>query len=202
MTNYAKGIELSYNRWGVSYMDFYHSEDNSKLRQIVNWVVDIVVVIALAWFLVYAYGTQIAIAGHSMLPLLASDDVVLMDRLAYDFGNPDRFDVVVFQREDQKMNVKRVIGLPGETVQIKNDEIFIDGEKLKDPSGSGRISLAGLAEKPVKLGEDEYFLLGDNRDSSEDSRFANIGNVSRDQIQGKVWFRMLPFIKMELIRSK
>ncbi len=100
-------------------MDFYHSEDNNKLRQIVNWVVDIVVVIALAWFLVYAYGTQIVIAGHSMLPLLASDDVVLMDRLAYDFGNPDRFDVVVFQREDQKMNVKRVIGLPGETVQIK-----------------------------------------------------------------------------------
>ena len=183
-------------------MDFYHSEDNNKLRHVVNWIVDIVVVIAFAWFLVYAYGTQIVIAGHSMLPLLASDDVVLMDRLAYDFGNPDRFDVVVFQREDQKMNVKRVIGLPGETVQIKNDEIYIDGEKLKEPAGPGRISLAGLAEKPVKLGDDEYFLLGDNRDSSEDSRFANIGNVSRGQIQGKVWFRILPFVKMELIRSK
>jgi signal peptidase I len=165
-------------------------------------VVDIVVVIALAWFLVYAYGTQIVIAGHSMLPLLASEDVVLMDRLAYDFGNPDRFDVVVFQREDQKMNVKRIIGLPGETVQIKNGEIFIDGEMLKEPSGSGRISLAGLAEAPITLGEDEYFLLGDNRDSSEDSRFANIGNVNIDQIQGKVWLRMLPVAKIELIRSK
>ena len=183
-------------------MDFYHSEDNNKLRHVVNWIVDIVVVIAFAWFLVYAYGTQIVIAGHSMLPLLASEDVVLMDRLAYDFGYPDRFDVVVFQREDQKMNIKRIIGLPGETVQIKNEEIYIDGEKLKEPTGTGRISLAGLAEKPVKLGDDEYFLLGDNRDSSEDSRFANIGNVSRDQIQGKVWFRMLPFVKMELIRSK
>ena len=183
-------------------MDFYHSEDNNKLRHVVNWIVDIVVVIAFAWFLVYAFGTQIVIAGHSMAPLLTSEDVVLMDRLAYDFGHPGRVDVVVFQREDQKMKVKRVIGLPGETVQIKNDEIYIDGEKLKEPAGLSRVSLAGLAEKPVKLGEDEYFLLGDNRDSSEDSRFSNIGNVSGSQIQGKVWFRILPFVKMEIIRSK
>ncbi|WP_367565631.1 signal peptidase I [Lacrimispora sp.] len=183
-------------------MDFYHSEDNNKFRHLVNWIVDIIVVIAFAWFLVYAYGTQIVIAGHSMSPLLESEDVVLMDRISYDFGRPIRFDVVVFQREDQKMNVKRVIGLPGETVQIKNDEIYIDGEKLKEPEGLGRVSLSGLAEKPVKLGEDEYFLLGDNRDSSEDSRFSNIGNVSGRQIQGKVWFRMRPFSRMELIRSK
>ena len=187
---------------GVFGMEFYHSDDNNKLRHAINWIVDIVVVIAFAWFLVYSLGTQIVIAGHSMYPLLSSDDVVLMDRLAYDFGHPGRFDVVVFQREDRKMNVKRVIGLPGETVQIKNEEIYIDGEKLKQPAGLGRVSLAGLAEKPVKLGEEEYFLLGDNRDSSEDSRFANIGNVSSSQIQGKVWFRMLPLVKMELIRSK
>lgn len=183
-------------------MEFYYSEDNNKLRQVVNWIVDIVVVIVFALFLVYAYGEQISVAGRSMTPLLESGDVVLMDRLAYDFGHPDRFDVVVFQREDQKMNVKRVIGLPGETVQIKNDEIYIDGGKLKKPAGLGRVSLAGLAEKPVKLGEDEYFLLGDNRDSSEDSRFSNIGNVSGSQIQGKVWLRMLPLAKLELIRLK
>ncbi|WP_124066514.1 signal peptidase I [Clostridium sp. E02] len=183
-------------------MDFYHSEDNNKLRHVVNWIVDIVVVIAFAWFLVYAYGTQIVVSGHSMLPLLASDDVVLMNRLSYDFGHPDRFDVVVFQRDDQKMNVKRVIGLPGETLQIKNDDIYMNGVKLQQPAGLGRVSLAGLAEKPVKLGEDEYFLLGDNRDSSEDSRFSNIGNVSGSQIKGKVWFRMLPVGKIELIRSK
>lgn len=183
-------------------MEFYHSEDNNKLRQVVNWVVDIVVVIAFAWFLVYAYGAQIEISGHSMVPLFASGDVVLMDRLTYDFDRPNRFDVVVFQRDDQKRNVKRVIGLPGETVIIKNNDVYINGEKLKEPAGLSRISLAGLAEKPVKLGEDEYFLLGDNRDSSEDSRFSNIGNVSSSRILGKVWFRMLPFKKMELIYSK
>lgn len=181
-------------------MEFYHSEENNKLRHVVNWVVDVVVVIALAWFLVYAFGTRIPITGHSMTPLLEPQDVVLMDRLAYDFGSPDRFDVVVYKREDQKMNVKRVIGLPGETVQIKNSAVYIDGERLSEPEGLGRISLGGLAENPIKLGEEEYFLLGDNRDSSEDSRFSNIGNVSKEQIQGRVWFRLLPFKNIELIR--
>lgn len=168
----------------------------------VNWIVDIIVVIAFAWFIVYAYGTQIPIAGHSMTPLFNSEDVVLMDRLAYAFGSPDRFDVVVFEREDQKMNVKRVIGLPGETVQIKGGQIYIDEKLLEQPEGLGNISLAGIAENPVKLGEDEYFLLGDNRDSSEDSRFANVGNVSGKQIHGKVWIRISPLSSLELIRSK
>ncbi len=183
-------------------MEFYNVEDNNKLRHAVNWVVDIVVVIAFAWFIVYSYGTQITLAGHSMTPLLNSEDVVLMDRLAYDFGKPGRFDVVVFEREDQKMNVKRIIGLPGEVIQIKGSDIYINEEKLDEPKGLGRISLAGLAENPIKLGEDEYFLLGDNRDSSEDSRFDNIGNVSGSKIKGKVWIRILPFVNMELIQLK
>lgn len=183
-------------------MEFYHSEENNKLRQAVNWVVDIIVVIAFAIFLIYACGEQISVSGRSMMPLLEPGDIVLMDRLAYDFGHPDRFDVVVFEREDQKMNVKRVIGLPGETIEIKSNGIYIDGEKLKEPEGLGRVSLAGLAEKPVKLGVGEYFLLGDNRDSSEDSRFSNIGNVSDGQIQGKVWLRLFPLKRLELIDLK
>lgn len=163
---------------------------------------DIIVVIAFAWFIVYAYGTRIPIAGHSMTPLLKSEDVVLMDRLSYAFGKPDRFDVVVFEREDQKMNVKRVIGLPGETVQIKDGQIYIDDELLTQPEGATSISLAGIAENPVMLGEDEYFLLGDNRDSSEDSRFANVGNVSRKQIRGRVWIKISPLADLALIQSK
>ena len=67
-------------------------------------------------------------------------------------------------------------------------------ELLPAEDGLEQVSLAGMADTPIRLGEDEYFLLGDNRDSSEDSRFANIGNVKRGQIQGKVWFRILPLI--------
>ena len=183
-------------------VEFYRSEENNKLRHVVNWVVDIVVVIAFAWFLVYVYGTRIPVAGHSMTPLLESGDVVLMDRLSYAFGKPDRFDVVVYERGDQKLNVKRVIGLPGETVQITGGEIYIDGKLLKQGEGMSGISLAGIAENPIKLGEDQYFLLGDNRDSSEDSRFANVGNVSEDQIQGRVWLRVSPVARLGLINRE
>ena len=87
------------------------------------------------------------------------------------------------------------------TVQIKGGMVFIDGELLPAEDGLEQVSLAGMADTPIRLGEDEYFLLGDNRDSSEDSRFANIGNVKRGQIQGKVWFRILPLLKLDLIHS-
>lgn len=182
-------------------MEFYQNEETNLLRRIVNWIVDVIVVIAFAWFTVYAFGTQIMVAGHSMLPLLQSEDVVLMNRLSYDFSRPRRFDVVVFEREDSKANVKRVIGLPGEVVQIKSGYIYINDEMLETEDDLDQVSLAGLAEKPVHLGEHEYFLLGDNRDSSEDSRFSNIGNVREDQILGKVWLRIYPLIDIALISS-
>ena len=112
---------------------------------------------------------------------------------------PRHFDIVVFKREDGRKNVKRVIGLPGETVQIKNGLVYIDGSPLKAPEGLDLVSLAGRAESPILLSEDEYFLLGDNRDSSEDSRFSNVGNVKENQILGRVWLRFLPLLKLDFI---
>lgn len=180
-------------------MEFYQIEETNPLRRVMRWIVDIVVMVSLAWFVVYGFGTQIRIAGQSMAPQLCSDNVVLMDRLCYDLGHPARFDVVVFEREDHKSNVKRVIGLPGEVVQIIDGFIYIDGEKLEAENNLSRVVLAGIAENPVTLGEDEYFLLGDNRDGSEDSRFANIGNVKRNQIQGRIWLRLIPLIDIKLV---
>ena len=177
-------------------LDFYINEDTALLRRIARWAVDVVVTIALAWFLVYGFCGQVRISGNSMQPLLEASDVVLVNRLAYDLGKPKRYDVVVFGSEDRKNNVKRVIGLPGETVQIIGGLVYIDGAPLEDESGLGQVSLAGRAGSPITLGEDEYFLLGDNRDSSEDSRFANVGNVKADHIQGKVWLRILPILKL------
>lgn len=183
-------------------MEFYQTEHTNLLRRVVNWIVDIIVVLSLAWFTIYSFGTQIDIAGQSMAPILTSDDVVLVNRLAYKFSRPDRMDIVVFERDDKKANVKRVIGLPGEEVQIIRGIIYIDGRPLEAEGSLNEVSLAGLAEEPVKLGADEYFLLGDNRNSSEDSRFVNIGNVKREQIIGKVWLKLLPLIDIRLIRSK
>lgn len=183
-------------------MDFYINEDTILFRKVVRWVVNIVVVMALAWFLVYEFAIQIPVSGNSMQPILDANDVVLVNRLAYDIGAPERFDIVVFEREDKKKNVKRVIGLPGETIQIKDGLLYIDGAPLKAENGLEKVSLAGRAGKPVTLSEDEYFLLGDNRDSSEDSRFSNIGNIKKEQILGKVWFRVLPILKFNFIPSR
>ncbi len=182
-------------------MEFYHDNESNMIRNISKWVVDIAVALAFAWFCLYAFGMEVLVAGQSMAPLLNSDDIVLVNRLAYDFGRPERLDVVVFERGDKKTNVKRVIGLPGEVVEIKDGCVYINGKILEAGNDLEKVMLAGLAEAPVELGEDEYFLLGDNRDRSEDSRFANIGNVKEDQIIGKVWMRIFPLLNISLIRS-
>ncbi|MBQ9421829.1 MAG: signal peptidase I [Lachnospiraceae bacterium] len=180
-------------------MDLFTYEDNSILRSVIRGIVYVVVLISLAWFLVYAFMGQTIINGQSMSPLLNAEDVCLVDRLKYDLGRPDRFDIVLFERADsEKLNVKRVIGLPGDNVQIVNGLIYINGERLEDER-IGSISLAGIAENVVELGKDEYFVLGDNADSSEDSRFANIGNVQRKSIKGKLWLKIRPVSEVGLL---
>ena len=179
-------------------MDFYQSDESNLVRRVSGWVVDIAVALAFAWFFLNFFGSQIVVGGPSMQPLLNSGDVVLINRMAYDFGKPNRMDVVVYEREDQKTNVKRVIGLPGDTVHIQNGTVYINGEAFEE---AGMVSLAGLAETPITLDEKEYFLLGDNRESSEDSRFVNVGNIREEQIIGKVSVRIAPLSGFGLIRS-
>ncbi len=192
-------------------MEFYREDGTNRVRGIVCWITDIIVVVAMACYTVYAFGNLVVVSGNSMSPLLNSEDIVLMNQLKLDLGKPERFDVVVFEREDQKRNIKRIICLPGETVQIQDGQVLINGQVLEEKGitmevdgemvkAQKKIALAGLAENPVVLGADEYFLLGDNRDSSEDSRFANVGNVKESQIIGKVWFRIHPTLNMGIIR--
>lgn len=166
------------------------------LRSIIYWITDIVVVITLAVFVVLFFCQRITVTGHSMEPTLEAGNVVLVDQVKYHFVSPERFDIVVFEKEDSsssKVYMKRVIGLPGETVQIIQETVYIDGEPLEATPGLTQVTLSGLAENPVTLGENEYFVLGDNRESSEDSRFANIGNVKQSEIMGVVWMRISPF---------
>ena len=160
----------------------------SPLHSMVYWIADVAAVLVLAVFVVLFFCDRVTVTGQSMEPTLAASDVVLV--------NPARFDMVVFEKENNsavKKYVKRVIGLPGETVQIIDEVIYIDGKPLDGETGLEHVTLAGLASTPVVLGGDEYFVLGDNRDSSEDSRFSNIGNVKREEIHGRVWLRVAPF---------
>ncbi|MCI9568827.1 MAG: signal peptidase I [Lachnospiraceae bacterium] len=175
------------------FVEFYQVSDQSRLSLTVSWIVDLVVMIALAVYVVYLFGSRVEVVGGSMKPVLNSGDVVLMNRLAYTLGSPERFDIAVFERESSGLNLKRIIGLPGETVQIIGSQIYINGELLEADEAITTVTIAGLAEYPIELGEDEYFLLGDNRDSSEDSRFASIGNIKRSQLVGKAWLLFKPF---------
>lgn len=159
-------------------------------------LISIVVVFLCTRFLI----RPVRVDGDSMYPTLHNNAIGFSNILTYRMQGLKRFDVaIIYVPEKKEHLVKRVIGLPGETVQIKNGQIYIDDKPLEADKGLGQVSLAGLAENPVVLEEDEYFLLGDNRDSSEDSRFVKIGNVKRRQIRGKVWLRLIPFIDFKLV---
>ena len=185
-------------------LDLYTYEDNSILRTVVHWIVDIACVVSFAWFIVFGYLNQTIINGHSMSPTLEAEDMCLVNRLAYDVGDPKRYDIVVFEREDTKQtNVKRVIGLPGETVQIIDGYVYINGELLEsDIYGAEPMESGQLADQPITLGADEYFVLGDNRNHSSDSRDPSVGVLKRSDLLGRAWVRIYPFDKAGFIRHE
>lgn len=142
---------------------------------------------AVCWVLFFE---KARVYGHSMEPVLKDGQTVLVDKLAYRLGEPERFDVIVFRdrREEGRYYMKRIAGLPGETVQIADGRVTIDGVLLEEPSEREEIRDARRASEPVVLGQAEYFVLGDNRNGSSDSRDSDIGNVSAEQIIGRVVF--------------
>ena len=131
--------------------------------------------------------------GNSMAPFLNEGDCVLVNRVSYLIGKPKRFDVVVFRyRNSERTYIKRIVGLPGETIQIVNGVVMVNGENLEEPTERDLILESGRAVNPVLLGNNEYFLLGDNRNNSSDSRNTDIGNVKKSELIGRVCLRF-PF---------
>lgn len=179
----------------------FDSEDTSAkrkkiIKEIIIWIVEIIAVILLAYFLVKYAVEKTTVVGESMELTLQEEDKIIINKLAYRFSKPKRFDVIVFKqsgKEHSYYNIKRIIGLPGETVQIKDGVVYINDEPITEKSAVDVIKNPGLAVEPITLEDKEYFVLGDNRNLSEDSRFANIGNVVFDDIIGKAWVRLKPF---------
>ncbi len=168
-----------------------------KLLGMLFLALETVAVVVLAFFLVRAAIERTVVPGEAMSPTLAENTSLIVNKLSYLRNGPERFDVIVFEQEGEEhryYHVMRVIGVPGDRVQIVNGSVYIDGELLKETVRDlPKIHLAGLAAEEFVLDEDEYFVLGDNRNKSEDSRFANIGNVTREQIIGKAWLCLDPF---------
>lgn len=159
---------------------------------ILRWVLAIALAITAAWA-VTRYCLEITnMLGDSMEVTLKNDDVIMINKLSYIKSDPERFDVIVFEKngtEHSYYSIKRVIGLPGETIQIIGGEVYINDEKLDEPMNVEIMNLAGLAGREITLDEDEFFVLGDNRNNSEDSRFTTVGNVVRNEIIGEAWIR-------------
>lgn len=159
---------------------------------------------ALVVFLIYTFvAQQIQVNGSSMEKTLRDRDRMIMEKISYRFGSPQRFDIVVFSPYQEKKGIfyiKRIIGKPGETVQILDGNICINGKELKESFGLGQIKDPGRASEPITLGDDEYFVLGDNRNNSKDSRSKEVGNISRECIIGKAMVRIWPFDQIKIMK--
>lgn len=184
--------------------------ESTLYRTIWLLIVHVIAAISIAWFIVWGLGQNQIMVGQSMQPTIEPDETVMIDRIAYHFSYPERYDVILYYNEDviaddyeaskesdvvPDVSIKRIIGLPGETVRIADGRVYINEAPLDDGSVFNKISLAGIADKPIVLDENEYFVVGDNHQASEDSRYEKIGNIASYRIIGKVWLRIEPFNK-------
>ena len=165
------------------------------IKEILGWVISIALAIIFSYLFITFIAQKTNVIGESMENTLKDKDQLIINKLAYRIDEPQRFDIVVFPyHKDKKTNyIKRIIGMPGETVQIKEGYVYINGELLEENYGKEVMEYYGRAENPIVLGEDEYFVLGDNRNNSSDSRFEDVGNIKRSEFIGKTTFRVYPF---------
>ena len=173
--------------------------EDEKVRGFMRWVFEIVVTLVLAAMVGIMLFQTVTMQESSMEPTIAVGDRFFINRVVYKFSSPKRGDLIVFRTnasDDAALHIRRVIGLPGETIQISGGRILIDGEAYKEGKDFPMISNPGLASSSITLESGEYFVLGDNRTNSEDSRYADIGMVKKRYIAGKIWFTCAPFEKL------
>ena len=202
----ANRQEQQYMRRKTAGLSFYREKKKINiglLKEIAVWIVEILMTIAAAIIMVSFFGFRVSVIGPSMSPTLESGEKVLVNRFVYKLFDPKQNDLIVFQpngNEKSHYYVKRVIALPGDTVQIKDGKVYVNGELLAESVETEKIENAMMAENEIVVGEDEYFVLGDNRNNSEDSRYASIGNVKKDHITGEAWMVVYPFDRIGLLK--
>lgn len=180
-------------RKGLSFYEKEKKINKKLLKEIGQWIFWGAVMMLIAFVAVFCFGIRTSVIGGSMEPTLSNGQEILIDRFSYFFVSPGRGDVVVFLpngNENSHYYVKRVIGLPGDTISIQDGYVMINGIIYDEDGKYDKMEDGGIAETEIILGEDEYFVLGDNRNNSEDSRSSNVGIVMRDYMIGKAWFHM------------
>lgn len=191
-------------------------DKNKFLKDFLGMVLYVAAVLFFCFIIITYVGQRTQVSGSSMESTLSNGDNLIIDKISYKFHDPERFDIIVFpfyeygDKNAESANgaedtfyIKRIIGLPGETVWINEmGDIYINGVCLKENYGLENINYAGVASNPIILGPDEYFVMGDNRNNSTDSRFAVVGNIKREDIVGKAWMRIYPFDKFGIIKHQ
>ena len=175
----------------------------SFFKQVVETITYFAMILVAVLFVQRFIVQPVEVNGSSMETTLSDKNHLLLEKVTYLFSKPERFDVVVFhpfEYDNEICYIKRIIGLPGETVQIIDNIIYINGEPLIENYGRENVIVdAGIASEPITLANDEYFVLGDNRNNSKDSRNETVGVVTRDSILGRAWCRIWPLTDFEFI---
>ena len=177
----------------------------AMLREILSMAAAIVIIVGLVFLVTHYVGQRTRVEGHSMEPTLSDGDNLIVDKISYRFRDPERFDIIIFpyQWEENTYYIKRIIGMPGETIWIdESGNIYIDGEILEEDYGLETILNPGLAAEPITLADDEYFVMGDNRNNSTDSRYAEVGLIHREDVIGRAWLRIYPFDRISFIEHQ
>jgi len=167
-----------------------------KFKKAMGWIIQIILVLILSAIVSYGFFGVVVMQESSMEPTIRVNDHIRINKAAYLWGEPDRGDVIAFYKSESRtgsVQIKRVIGVPGDTIQIKDGFILLNGETYMNNDEYSKINNAGLAEDPILLKKGQYFVLGDNRNNSEDSRFVDIGNIDEGNIIGKAWMITSPW---------
>ncbi|MBA4701511.1 MAG: signal peptidase I [Ruminococcus sp.] len=179
-------------------------QERSIIRELFGWIVYILIIVGLTYLIITFVGQRTRVSGSSMETTLSDGDNLIVDKISYRFGEPKRYEIIVFpyQYEENTYYIKRIIGLPGETVQVMDGDVYINGQKLDENYGNEAMQDSGIAGEPITLGEDEYFVLGDNRNHSADSRDDSVGVLHRKDLLGRAWIRIWPFNKFGVIKHE
>lgn len=186
-------------------METGENKVKSILKEILSTSVYLLLVLCAAYLIVTYVGQRTQVSGGSMENTLSSEDHLIVDKISYRFKDPERFDIIVFpfQYDKETYYIKRIIGMPGETVRIDDEgNIYINDEILEENYGREVIQNPGRASEPIELGDDEYFVMGDNRNNSSDSRDPAVGNIHRSDIIGRAFIRIWPLSKFGILKHQ
>ena len=178
--------------------------EDKKIRNVLKWIFQIAVTLVFAVAVGITMFQSVTMQESSMEPTLSVGDRFFINRASYKFSSPKRGDLIVFKTnasDEAALHIRRVIGLPGETIQIADGKVLINGEIYEEGENFPEISNGGLASSAITLESGEYFVLGDNRNNSEDSRYGDIGTVKKKYIVGKLWFTILPTDKIGFLKG-